>query len=133
MDQSNKGFSVDKAAVGAVLLGPVGLWVEPWERRRLPITIAAIAVFETTISQRTRSTTMGKRILAVIVALVLFLGIGGCVSTCSDSGSSSSSSSSSSKSSSSSLSKDEQQRRAVEDEASHYYYDKNGHIHDDRK
>lgn len=70
---------------------------------------------------------MGKRILAVIVALVLFLGIGGCVSTCSDGGSSSS------KSSSSSLSKDEQQRRAVEDEASHYYYDKNGHIHDDRK
>lgn len=127
MDQSNKGFSVDKAAVGAVLLEPVGLWVEPWERRRLPITIAAIAVFETTISQRTRSTTMGKRILAVIVALVLFLGIGGCVSTCSDGGSSSS------KSSSSSLSKDEQQRRAAEDEASHYYYDKNGHIHDDRK
>lgn len=73
---------------------------------------------------------MGKRILAVIVALVLFLGIGGCVSTCSDSGSSSSSSS---KSSSSSLSKDEQQRRAVEDEASHYHYDKNGHIYDDRK
>lgn len=73
---------------------------------------------------------MGKRILAVIVELVLFLGIGGCVSTCSDSDSSSSSSS---KSSSSSLSKDEQQRRAAEDEASHYYYDKNGHIHDDRK
>lgn len=70
---------------------------------------------------------MGKRILAVIVALVLFLSIGGCVSTCSDSGSSSS------KSSPSSLSKDEQQRRAVEDEASHYYYDKNGHIHDDRR
>lgn len=76
---------------------------------------------------------MGKRIIAVIVALVLFLGIGGCVSTCSDRDCSSSSSSSSSKSSSSSLSKDEQQRRAAEDEASHYYYDKNGHIHDDRK
>lgn len=70
---------------------------------------------------------MSEKVISIIVALVLLLGIGGCVSTCSDSDSSSS------KSSSSSLSKDEQQRRAAEDEASHYYYDKYGHIHDDRK
>lgn len=74
---------------------------------------------------------MSEKLISIIVALALLLGIGGCVSTCSDSDSSSSSSS---KSSSSSLSKDEQQRRAAEDEASHYYYyDKFGHIHDDRK
>ena len=70
---------------------------------------------------------MSEKVISIIVAIALLLGIGGYVSTCSDSGSSSS------KSSSSSLSEDEQQRRAVEDEASHYYYDKNGHIHDDRK
>ena len=41
VDQSNKGFSVGKAAVGAVLLGPVGLpqvlLEEHWERRECVI------------------------------------------------------------------------------------------------
>lgn len=82
------------------------------------------------ITNQNREVAVSEKAISIIVALVLLLGIGGCVSTCSDSDSSSSSSS---KSSSSSLSKDEQQRRAAEDEASHYYYDKYGHIHDDRK
>ena len=73
---------------------------------------------------------MKDKALAVVLALVLLLGLGGCVSMCSDGGSHSSSSSDSS---SSSLSKDEQSRRAAENEASHYHYDKFGHLTDDRK
>lgn len=75
---------------------------------------------------------MKEKVIAIAFTLVILLGLGGCISACSD-GSSSSSSSSSSGSSSSSLSKDEQGRRAAENEASHYHYDKSGHLYDDRK
>ena len=44
VDVSKKGFSVGKAAVGAVLLGPLDWWAVRWERRSSAITAANAAL-----------------------------------------------------------------------------------------